>query len=160
MKAVLQRVSSASVRVDGVVVGACGPGLLVLLGVLKGDGPAQAAALAEKVAHWRCFPVVDPACPAAIGAGRMAVSVLERGFEVLVVSQVTLAADGRKGRRPSLDLAAPPELGLALYEAFVAHLEGLGLRTARGRFGALMEVELVNHGPLTFTLEEPPQVLA
>ncbi|TAJ16664.1 MAG: D-tyrosyl-tRNA(Tyr) deacylase, partial [Planctomycetota bacterium] len=152
MKAVLQRVSCASVRVDGELVGACGPGLLVLLGVLKGDGPAEAARLADKIAQWRCFPPADPAQPGAIGAGKMSVSVLDRGLEVLVVSQVTLAADGRKGRRPSLDLAAPPELGEQLYEAFVAHLAGLGLRTARGRFGALMEVQLTNHGPLTFVL--------
>jgi D-tyrosyl-tRNA(Tyr) deacylase len=159
MKALLQRVSSAAVRVDGAVVGACGPGLLVLLCVMQGDGPSEAARLAEKVAHWRCFPRADPRQPGAIGAGRMEVSVLDRGLEVLVVSQVTLAADGRKGRRPSLDLAAPPELGQALCEAFVAALARLGLRTASGRFGALMEVELTNHGPLTFLLEEPPQVL-
>lgn len=159
MKVVIQRVSSACVRVAGERVGACGPGLLVLLGVLAEDGPAQALRLADKVAEWRCFPERDPARPHEIGAGRMAVSVLERGFEVLVVSQVTLCADGRKGRRPSLDLAAAPALGEALYLRFVERLRERGLRVSTGRFGALMEVELVNHGPLTFHLDEPPQVL-
>lgn len=147
MKAVVQRVRRAEVRVDGQVVGRCGVGMLVLLGVMRGDDEARALALADKVARFRFF---------ADDAGRMNLSALDVGAEALVVSQVTLAADGRKGRRPSLDAAAEPAQAEALYLAFAARLAELGLATATGRFGALMEVELVNDGPITFVLAEPP----
>lgn len=151
MKAVVQRVARAQVTVvedDGraCVSGAIGPGALVLVCVLRGDGPDQAASLARRVAEFRYF--TDE-------AGKMNRSALELGRPLLVVSQFTLAADGRKGRRPSFDRAAPPEEARVLYEAFVAALRGLGLAVETGVFAASMQVELVNDGPVTFVLEEP-----
>jgi len=146
LKAVVQRVSRASVTVDGAVVGEIGAGMLVLLGVMKGDGESQAQRLAERIARFRFFQ--DE-------AGRMNLSALDLGRAVLIVSQFTLAADGRKGRRPSFDRAAPPEEAEALYETFAGHLSGLGLECAMGSFGAMMDVELLNDGPVTFVLEEP-----
>ena len=145
MRAVVQRVSSACVRVDGEVVGAVERGALVLLGVLEGDGEREVVQLAEKVAGFRYF---------ADDEGRMNLAAGEVGGALLVVSQFTLAADGRKGRRPSFDKAADPLLAEELYERFVAHLRGLGLAVETGRFGAMMEVELVNDGPVTFVLDE------
>lgn len=151
MKALLQRVSRAAVTVvedDGSthVVGRIDAGVLVLLCVLRGDGPTQVEALAQRVAQFRFF---------ADEEGKMNRSALDLGRAVLVVSQFTLAADGRKGRRPSFDRAAPPAEAEVLYEAFVAALRGLGLRVETGRFAASMQVELVNDGPVTFLLEEP-----
>lgn len=147
MKAVLQRVSRAEVRVDGTVVGRVGTGVLVLLGVMRGDGAAEAQRLAERVAAFRFFPD---------GEGRMNRSLGEAGGGALVVSQFTLAADGRKGRRPSFDRAAPPEVAEPLYRAFADALARLGVPVATGVFGARMEVELVNDGPVTFALDEEP----
>ncbi|WP_145068236.1 D-aminoacyl-tRNA deacylase [Engelhardtia mirabilis] len=146
MKAVVQRVSRARVLVDGEVVGACGPGLLVLLGVMQGDGEAEVRWIADRIAGYRVF---------ADDQGRMNRSALELGREVLVVSQFTLAADGRRGRRPSFDRAAPPQVAEPLYEAVARDLEAQGLAVARGRFGAMMAVELVGDGPATFLLESP-----
>ncbi len=146
MKTVVQRVQRAEVRVDGAVVGRCGAGMLVLVGVLRGDDAARARALAEKVARFRFF---------ADDAGRMNRSAIDVGAQALVVSQVTLAADGRKGRRPSLDLAADPEDADALYRTFAERLRELGIATETGIFGAQMEVELVNDGPITFVLSDP-----
>ena len=146
MKAVLQRVTRAQVRVGEQVVGRISAGALVLLGVLQGDGPAQARRLAERVARLRFF---------ADEQGRMNLSALDKGFELLVVSQFTLAADCRKGRRPSFTQAAAPELAEPLYEGFCLRLEELGLRVGRGRFRAMMEVELVNDGPVTLLIDEP-----
>lgn len=143
MKAVVQRVSEAEVEVEGRVIARIGDGLLILLGVMAEDGPAEAQTLARKLAELRCFPDER---------GRMGRSLLEIGGEALVVSQVTLAADGRKGRRPSLDGAAPPERGRALYEAFVAALGAQGVPTRTGSFGAAMRVRLTNEGPVTFSL--------
>lgn len=148
MRLVVQRVRRASVEVAGEVVGAIGPGMLILLCVLEGDGEREALRLAEKVARFRFFHD---------DRGRMDRSALDEGLEVLLVSQFTLAADGRKGRRPSFDRAAPPAVAEPLVERFRQHLESLGLTVACGRFGAEMEVTLVNHGPVTFVLEEPPQ---
>ncbi len=145
MKAVVQRVNRAAVHVDGECVGSTGPGMLVYLGVMVGDGPAQAAALAARIARFRFF--VDE-------RGRMGRSIEEAGGGALVVSQFTLAADGRKGRRPSFDRAAPPEEARALYERFVTALAGAGIPTETGRFGAMMQVEAVVDGPVTFVLEE------
>jgi D-tyrosyl-tRNA(Tyr) deacylase len=142
----LQRVRRAAVRVEGEVVGEIGPGLLVLLGVLRGDGEDEARRLAERTARYRVF---------ADERGRMERSALELGAGALVVSQVTLAADTKKGRRPSLDPAAPPEQAERLCALFVDALRTLGLRTETGRFGARMDVELVNDGPVTVLLEEP-----
>ncbi|MEQ1895439.1 MAG: D-aminoacyl-tRNA deacylase [Planctomycetota bacterium] len=146
MKAVLQRVTRAEVRVDGARVGAIEQGLVVLLCVLKGDDEAGARRLAERIALFRCFPDEQ---------GRMNRSLAETHRAALVVSQITLAADGRKGRRPSFDAAAEPERARALCATFVTALASLGVRCAEGVFRAHMEVELVNDGPVTFLIEEP-----
>lgn len=151
MKAVLQRVRRAEVRVDGEVVGAVGRGALVLLGVLDGDTEGDADRLAAKIARFRYF---------RDDAGRMnrsALDLVADGDDVglLVVSQFTLAADGRKGRRPSFDRAAPPEIAEPLYGRFCDALRELGLDVATGRFGAMMDVELLNDGPVTFVLDQP-----
>lgn len=143
----MQRVTRARVTSEGAELGAIGPGMLVLLGVLRGDGPAEARALAAKLAQFRFF---------TDDAGKMNLSVLDTHGSVLVVSQFTLAADGRKGRRPSFDRAAPPAEAEPLYELCVRELRALGLTVATGRFGASMQVELVNDGPVTFVLDEPP----
>ena len=147
MKAVVQRVARASVRVGGEEVGAIGSGMLVLLGILEGDSEAEARRFAERIALFRFFP--DE-------AGKMNRSAIDVGGQVLVVSQFTLAADGRSGRRPSFDDAAEPSLAESLYERFVDALRASGLDVRTGRFGAKMEVELVNDGPVTFALEERP----
>jgi D-tyrosyl-tRNA(Tyr) deacylase len=144
---VVQRVSRAEVRVAGEVVGRIEQGMLVLLGVLAGDGLEQAHALADKLAGFRFFPDDE---------GRMNLDLGQVGGGALVVSQFTLAADGRKGRRPSFDRAADPSEAAPLYEAFCERLAEHGLGVETGRFGAAMEVELVNDGPVTFVLEQPP----
>lgn len=147
MRALVQRVTSASVSVDGQVVGAIGPGLCVLLGVGRADGEAQVAWLAEKVANLRIF---------ADEAGAMNRSLLDVGGGALVVSQFTLYGDTRKGRRPSFIEAAPPELANALYERFCAALAGQGVvLVQRGVFRAHMAVSLVNDGPVTLMVETP-----
>jgi D-tyrosyl-tRNA(Tyr) deacylase len=143
MRAVIQRVSRAAVRVDGAVVGEIGAGLLVLLGVADGDGEAEAERLAAKVARLRIF---------ADDLGRFDRSVLDVGGGVLVVSQFTLLADTAKGNRPSFTAAAAQEEAERLYERFSAALRGLGLTVEQGVFGAMMEVELVNDGPVTIVL--------
>ncbi len=147
MKVVVQRVTRAEIRIDGGSVACIGSGMLLLLGVMKGDGEPQALRLAERVARFRFF---------SDDSGNLNLSALEVGAEALLVSQFTLAADGRKGRRPSFERAAPSDLAEPLYRFFLRALEGLGLACASGRFGAMMEVELVNDGPVTFFLEEPP----
>ena len=144
MRLVLQRVRRASVRVAGETVGAIGRGLLVLAGVERGDGPAQAAAAAEKLAGLRVFD--DP-------LGRMNLDTAAVGGAFLVVSQFTLAGSLARGRRPSFDRAAPPDEAAPLVEALVADLRARGFQVETGRFRALMEVELVNDGPVTFVLE-------
>lgn len=150
MKAVVQRVAHARVLVDGQVVGSCGRGMLVLLGVLRGDGEQEALRLAERVGTFRFF---------ADAEGRMNESIVAVGGSALVVSQFTLAADGSKGRRPSFDRAAPPEIARPLYEAFARALAAQGIPTEQGVFGAKMVVELANEGPVTFVLEESPRVV-
>ncbi len=146
MRALIQRVRSSRVEVGGEVVGEIGPGLLVLLGVGRGDTPSDAAYLAEKVASLRVFPGEN---------GRMDLSVVDAGGSVLVVSQFTLYGDCSRGRRPSFDQAAPAEEALPLYREFIARLKAKGLRIAEGRFGAMMEVHLVNDGPVTLLIESP-----
>lgn len=146
MKVVVQRVSRAAVRVEGELVGEIGAGALLLVGVMRGDSEREAERLAERVARFRYFPD---------GEQPMNRSVIEARGEALVVSQFTLAADGRKGRRPSFERAAPPQVAEPLVERFTAALTALGVPCARGRFGACMQVELVNDGPVTFVLEEP-----
>jgi D-tyrosyl-tRNA(Tyr) deacylase len=144
MKACLQRVSRAQVTVEGEVCGRIDQGLLVLLGVVQGDEESDARQLAQKTVSLRVFN--DP-------QGKMNLSVGEIGGAVLVVSQFTLAGDCRKGRRPSFDAAAPPELAERLYEVFVAAVAEQGIPVATGRFRAHMMVELVNDGPVTFVVE-------
>jgi D-tyrosyl-tRNA(Tyr) deacylase len=144
MRAVLQRVSEASVEVEGRIVGRTGPGLLVLLGVGKGDTAAEALLLAEKTARLRIF---------ADGAGKFNRSLIDCGGGALVISQFTLYADTRKGRRPSFTDAAPPEIAAPLVEHYCAALRALGAPVETGVFGALMRVALVNEGPVTITLD-------
>jgi D-tyrosyl-tRNA(Tyr) deacylase len=146
MRAVVQRVSRAAVAVDGQVVGAVERGLLVLLGVAPTDTEAEARWLADKVVGLRIFPDAE---------GKMNRDVAEAGGGVLVVSQFTLYGDCRKGRRPSFVGAAPPEVAEPLYEAFVAAVRANGLPAATGRFGAMMQVELVNDGPVTLLVDTP-----
>ena len=143
MRAVVQRVSRAAVRVEGRVTGEIDTGLLVLLGVAAGDAESDAARLAEKVARLRIFENDD---------GKFDRSVLETGGGALVVSQFTLIADTRKGNRPSFADAAPPDEAERLYERFCAALRDLGLTVEQGVFGARMDVELVNDGPVTIVL--------
>jgi len=148
MRAVLQRVSQARVKVDGKVTGEIGSGLLVLLGVAKTDDAAAAGQLAAKIHGLRLFNDADQ---------KMNLSLAEVGGAVLAVSQFTLYADCRKGRRPGFDRAAPAEQARALYEEFVAALRGLGARVETGVFQAMMEVELVNEGPVTVLVDTDRQ---
>jgi D-tyrosyl-tRNA(Tyr) deacylase len=144
VRAVLQRTTGARVRVDGWVVGEIGAGLVVLLGVGPDDTDAIAGELARKAAELRIFRDDD---------GRTNRSLLDTGGEALVVSQFTLFADTRRGRRPGFTGAAPPELAERIYGAFAKDLRDLGVRVATGRFGAEMAVELVNDGPFTIWLD-------
>jgi len=144
VKALLQRVSQASVSVDGEVVGEIGRGLLVLLGVDRHDDQAGADRLLDKLLAYRVFPDAQ---------GRMNLSVTEIGGGVLLVSQFTLSADTRKGLRPSFTSAAPPPQAQALYEYLCSRLPGRCASWGTGRFGADMQVSLVNDGPVTFLLE-------
>ena len=144
MRAVVQRVARASVSVDGRMISAIGPGLLVLVGVAGGDGDRDAAWLAEKIRNMRVFP--DE-------AGAMNRSVEDAGGEVLVVSQFTLLGDARKGRRPSFIKAAQPEGARRLCELVAGSLRAGGLPVGEGSFGAQMAVELVNDGPVTILLD-------
>jgi D-tyrosyl-tRNA(Tyr) deacylase len=144
MRLVIQRVRSASVRVDGDTVGAIDAGILVLAGVREGDDEADAKRLATKTAELRIFPDEE---------GRFNRSLLEAGGAVLVVSQFTLYADMRRGRRPSFNEAARPEVAEPIVEALTRGFEEHGIRVAQGRFGAYMQVELVNDGPVTIILD-------
>ncbi len=144
MRAVLQRVTEASVSVEGEVVGSIGPGWMVLLGVSKEDQEADVEWLVEKVSNLRGFEDDD---------GRMNCSIAEVGGALLVVSQFTLLGDCRKGRRPSFDQAAPPHLASNYYNEFCQLLRSRGFRVETGRFRAEMAVHLVNNGPVTFLLD-------
>lgn len=144
MRALLQRVTEARVAVAGTVVGAVGPGLLVLLGVGQSDGEAQVTALAAKVAKLRIF---------SDEAGKMNRSVQDVGGAALVISQFTLYADARRGNRPSFVDAAPPAEAERLYGLFAEQLRARGLEVATGVFGAEMQVSLTNDGPVTLLLE-------
>jgi D-aminoacyl-tRNA deacylase len=144
VRAVLQRVTSASVTVGDQQIGAIGHGLLVLLGVEHGDGPADRDYIASKTCELRIFPDED---------GRMNRSLIERGGSVLVVSQFTLAGDARKGRRPSFDEAAAPAEARLLYEDVVRAIRERGVNVATGVFQAMMQVALVNDGPVTILLD-------
>jgi D-tyrosyl-tRNA(Tyr) deacylase len=146
MRAVVQRVSRCRVTVKGAVVGEIGPGLLVLLGVGKGDTEAAADYLAEKIMGLRIFEDATE---------KMNLSVVDTGGAVLVVSQFTLYGDVRRGKRPSFDGAARPEEARLLYEYFVGKIRTAGLTCATGEFQAMMDVELVNAGPVTILLQYP-----
>ncbi len=144
MRAVIQRVKRASVTVDGQITGSIDEGLMVLLGVGRDDSEADARYLVDKVLHLRVFPDEDD---------KMNRSVLDMAGGILVVSQFTLLGDCRKGRRPSYNQAAPPKLAEELYETFVAGIRQSGLTLATGTFQAMMDVELVNNGPVTLLLD-------
>jgi D-tyrosyl-tRNA(Tyr) deacylase len=146
VRALIQRVSEASVEVDGERIAAIGGGLLVLVAAGAGDGPEAPAQLAAKVARLRIF---------ADAEGRMNRSVTDIGGEALVVSQFTLYADVRRGNRPGFTAAAPPEIGERLVDAFAAALRDEGVPVATGRFGAHMHVSLTNDGPVTIWLDWP-----
>ena len=144
MRIVLQRVSEASVSVDGEVIAEIGRGLLLLVGVADGDDEAVARKMASKCAEMRIFSDAE---------GRFNLSLLDVGGEALVVSQFTLLADIRRGRRPSFEAAARPERAEPLVKSFVETLKGAGVRTAMGRFGAKMRVALTNDGPVTIVVD-------
>ncbi len=144
MRAVVQRVKEAWVKVNGQEVSRIGPGLLILAGVAAGDGPEDVDYLAKKLANLRIF---------AEGDRLMHRSLLDLGYEALVVSQFTILGDCRKGRRPSFDQAAPPEVAEKLYEDLVAALSAQGLKVSTGRFREMMEVGLINDGPVTLLLD-------
>jgi len=144
MRAVVQRVRRAEVRVDGKVVGRIGPGLLVLVGIAKEDSSDTGKALAEKVVRLRVFDDQD---------GRMNLDVREAGGAVLAVSEFTLYGDCRKGRRPNYTRAASPDDALPLYQSFVESLRSLGIKVETGEFRAMMDVDLVNDGPVTLLLD-------
>jgi D-tyrosyl-tRNA(Tyr) deacylase len=147
MIGLLQRVSEASVRVDGTVVGEIGPGLMVLAAVERGDTAAQAARLAERLVSYRVFEDTE---------GKMNLDVRQAGGGVLLVPQFTLAADTGRGNRPSFSAAAEPARGRELFDALVGEVARRCPRVATGRFGANMAVALVNRGPVTFWLRVPP----
>ena len=144
MRAVVQRVTRAKVTVNSEITGEIGPGLLVLLGVGAGDSRADADYLSDKTIGLRIFE--DP-------AGKMNLSVVDIGGAVLAVSQFTLYGDVRRGKRPSFDAAAPPQSARELYEHFVENIRAAGLRCETGRFQEMMQVELVNEGPVTILLD-------
>ncbi len=144
MIALIQRVSRSSVTIDGETVAEIGQGLTILLGVLRGDDRSDVEKLAVKIPHLRIF---------SDEAGKMNRSLLDIGGEALVVSQFTLAGNVKKGRRPSFDAAMPPKEAKELYEDFCDALRGAGVGVETGRFGAMMEVEIVNDGPVTFIVD-------
>jgi len=146
MIAVVQRVKKSSVSVSGIKIGKIGPGLLVLLGVAKGDTYADVEFLSNKIINLRIFEDVN---------GKMNRCLAETGGEMLVVSQFTLLGDCRKGRRPSFVNAAPPEIAESLYTKFIENVREKGIHVESGKFGAMMDVSLINDGPVTLIVESP-----
>jgi D-tyrosyl-tRNA(Tyr) deacylase len=144
VRALIQRVTDASVRVDGEVIGKIGKGLLVLICAMEGDDVAKSKALAAKISKLRIF---------TDDAGKMNLSLVDIGGSALIVSQFTLAADTSRGNRPGFSTAAKPEIGRQLYEGFVADMAALGITTATGSFGADMAVSLTNDGPVTIWMD-------
>ena len=144
MRAVVQRVARSEVTVEGETIGSCGRGVLVLLGISPEDGDAEAKWLSDKVANLRIFPDDE---------GKMNRSLIDIGGDALVVSQFTLYGDARKGRRPSFIRAAEGPEAEAVYEKTVALLRAQGIKTGTGKFGAMMDVSLVNNGPVTILLD-------
>ena len=144
MRAVIQRVSRAQVRVEGKPIGEIGAGLLVLLGVGKGDTAAEGASLLDKIVHLRIFEDEQ---------GKMNLSLLDCGGELMIISQFTLYGDCRRGNRPGFDKAASPSLALGFYEKFIDKIGEKGVIIKAGRFGAKMTISLVNEGPVTLILD-------
>lgn len=144
MKALIQRVKRASVTIDGELYSKIGAGMLVLLGVEKGDTKDNAEKLAEKLSKLRIYEDENE---------KMNLSILDVKGEMLVVSQFTLCGDCKKGTRPSFDKSAPPEIANKLYEDFVVEIKKYGIKVQTGKFGAMMDVSLVNDGPVTFMIE-------
>jgi D-aminoacyl-tRNA deacylase len=144
MRTVVQRVSRASVTIDGLHPASIGEGLVILLGIHASDGPREIAWMADKIINLRIFEDSQ---------GKMNLSLADIGAEMLIVSQFTLYGDCRKGRRPGFSEAAPPEVAEPLYHAFITAMQEKGLRVATGTFQAAMEVELVNSGPVTLLLD-------
>lgn len=144
MRAVIQRVTRASVAIEGKIVGAIDQGLVILLGVKHGDTESDAKYLADKCANLRIFSDAD---------GKINLSALDVNGQILAISQFTLYGDTRKGRRPSFIDAAPPEISEPLYLKFVQYLKETGLKVATGEFGAMMLIEIHNDGPVTLILE-------
>ncbi len=147
MIGLLQRVTSASVTVDGSIIGQIGPGLAVLVGVQQGDSTRQARRLAERLVAYRVFED---------STGKMNLSLTDTGGSLLLIPQFTLAADTRKGNRPSFSRAAAPDTSRVLFDELVAAARTACTQVETGQFGALMDVRLVNHGPVTFWLDVPP----
>ncbi len=144
MRAVIQRVLRGSVKVEGKIIGQIGAGLVILLGIGQDDGAEDIKYLAEKIVNLRIFEDDD---------GKMNLSALDQRLELLVISQFTLYGDCRKGRRPSFSEAAPPKDAEKIYENFVEEIERYGLKVETGEFQAMMDVELVNTGPVTMLLD-------
>ncbi len=149
MRAVIQRVHKASVEINKKTIGSIGPGLLILLAVHKNDTKEDAAWLADKILSLRIFDNND---------GHMDLSLKDIKGEILVVSQFTLYGDCRKGRRPSWSNSASPELAERLYQYFISHLKNTGIKTATGKFQAMMNVSLINDGPVTLILDSPKSI--
>ena len=144
MKVLIQRVKRASVNIDNVNVSSINKGILALVGIEKGDTKEQVEKLAKKVVNLRIFPDEND---------KMNLSLIDTNGEMLIVSQFTLCGDCKKGTRPSFDKSAPPQIANELYEYFVSLVKSYGIKTGTGKFGAMMEVSLINDGPVTFMLE-------
>lgn len=144
MKILIQRVSSSDVKINKEVISKTGRGILALVGIEKGDTKEQAEKLAKKIVNLRIFPDEND---------KMNRSLIDIQGEMLIVSQFTLCGDCKKGTRPSFDKSAPPQIANELYEHFVSLVQSYGIKTGTGKFGAMMEVSLVNDGPVTFMLE-------
>ncbi len=144
MKVLIQRVKSASVTIDGKLYSATGKGILALVGIEKGDTLEEVKKLAGKIVNLRIFPDEND---------KMNRSLIDIQGEMLIVSQFTLCGDCKKGTRPSFDKSAPPDIANELYESFVKEVSSLGIKTATGSFGAMMDVSLINDGPVTFMLQ-------
>ena len=144
MKVLIQRVKNASVTIDGKLYSATGKGILALVGIEKGDTLEEVKKLAGKIVNLRIFPDEND---------KMNRSLIDIQGEMLIVSQFTLCGDCKKGTRPSFDKSAPPDIANELYESFVKEVSSLGIKTATGSFGAMMDVSLINDGPVTFMLQ-------
>lgn len=144
MKVLIQRVKSSDVKIDGKIISSIDKGILALVGIEKGDTKEQVEKLAKKIVNLRIFPDEND---------KMNRSLIDINGEMLIVSQFTLCGDCKKGTRPSFDKSAPPEIANELYEYFITQVQSYGIKTGTGKFGAMMEVLLINDGPVTFMIE-------